>query len=321
MTEELTKQIKRDLFDIKEDINSPGKLMGIFSFTREEFENIIHNLKFSVEDSLFEYKNTAINLILEPLNSLQYDSKAMSSFDAQINRARGLLAVTLIQRLIATGAVKIAENKGDVSNTRLEKELVQAGIKEIIEFVQKEPKNNPLILQDAYFKKIIMHIKMYKNESNKMSELMAKVSAEKKIALKRNFDITLSEQVSKMREAYNEIIGRTVKKSQAPVTQNILLRFDFKPMNKIYMSQIEAFSKLLSTLKFAKNEKFHTRELLLSLSRERNSFLALVEKERKEYLSVVPTDRKGSETAKAFRKRIVEFLGKEKDWLRIHPGG
>jgi len=229
--------------------------------------------------------------------------------------------VTLIQRLIAMGTVKIAENKGEDSNELLEKELVQPGIKEIIEFVQKEPKNNPLILQDAYFKKIIMHIKMYKNESQKMNELMSKVSAEKKIAIKRNFNISLSEQVSKMREAYNEIIGRTVKNSQAPITQNILLRFDFKPMNKIYMSQIEAFSKLLSTLKFAKNEKFHTRELLLSLSRERTSFLNLVEKERNEYLSVVPTDRKGSETGKAFIKRIFEFLGKERDWLRIHPGG
>ena len=321
MTEELTKQIKRDLFDIKEDINNPHKLMGIFSFNREEFENIMHNLKFSVEDSLFEYKNTAINLILEPLNSLQYDSKAMSSFDAQIERARGLLAVTLIQRLIALGTVKIAEIKGEDSNELLEKELSQPGIKEIIEFVQAEPKKNPLILKDTYFKRIIMHIKMYKNESQKMNELMAKVSAEKKIAIKRNFEITLTDQVSKMREAYNEIIGRTVKKSQAPVTQNILLRFDFKPMNKIYMSQIEAFSKLLSTLKFAKNEKFHTRELLLSLSRERNSFLALVEKEREKYISVVPTDRKGSDTCKAFIKRIYEFLGKEKDWLRIHPGG
>ncbi len=318
--EELTKKIKRDLFDIKENINNPDKLMELFSFNKEEFEDIIHNLKFSVEDSLFEFKNTAINLILDPLNSLQYDSRAMNSFDDQIIRARGLLTVTLIQRLIAVSAIKIAENKGEGSKEALEKEVSQPGIKEILDFVQKEPKTNPGILKDTLFKKIIMHIKMYRNESQKMNELMTKVSAEKKIAIKRNFNITLTDQVAKMRDAYNEIIDRTVKKEQAPVTQNLLLRYDFKTMGKFYMIQIEAFSKLLSTLTFAKDEKFNTRELLLNLTKEKGYFSSLIEKERTEYSSIVLFDEGGIETGKAFLKRITEFLGKEKDWLRIHPG-
>jgi len=318
--DELNKQIKRDLFDIKENINNPDKLMELFSFKKDEFENIIHNLKFSVEDSLFEFKNTSINLILDPLTSLQYDSKAMSSFDDQINRARGLLSVTLIQRLIAIGAIKIPENKEEASREALEKEVAQPGIKEILDFVQKEPKNNPSILQDTLFKKIVMHIKMYRSETQKMNELTANVSKEKKIALKKNFDITLAEQVSKMRDAYNEIVDRTVKKEQAPVVQNILLRYDFKTMNKFYMSQIEAFSKLLSTLTFAKNEKFHTRELLLDLTKEKSAFSSLIEKERTEYSSIVLFDEGGVETGRAFLKRIMEFLEKEKDWLRIHPG-
>ncbi|MCK5154245.1 MAG: hypothetical protein KAQ93_07790, partial [Spirochaetales bacterium] len=298
--EELTKKIKRDLFDIKENINNPDKLMELFSFNKEEFEDIIHNLKFSVEDSLFEFKNTAINLILDPLNSLQYDSRAMNSFDDQIIRARGLLTVTLIQRLIAVSAIKIAENKGEGSKEALEKEVSQPGIKEILDFVQKEPKTNPGILKDTLFKKIIMHIKMYRNESQKMNELMTKVSAEKKIAIKRNFNITLTDQVAKMRDAYNEIIDRTVKKEQAPVTQNLLLRYDFKTMGKFYMIQIEAFSKLLSTLTFAKDEKFNTRELLLNLTKEKGYFSSLIEKERTEYSSIVLFDEGGIETGKAF---------------------
>ena len=216
--------------------------------------------------------------------------------------------------------VKIAENKGEGSKEVVEIEVAQPGIKEIIDFVQNEPKTNPSIIQDTLFKKIVMHIKMYRNETQKMTELMAKVSAEKKIALKRNLDITLAEQVSKMREAYNEIIDRSVKKEQAPVVQNILLRYDFKAMSKTYMSQIEAFSKILSTLTFAKNEKFNTRELLLNLTKDKEFFISLIEKERTEYSSIVMFDKGGVETGKAFIKRIMEFLGKERDWLRIHPG-
>jgi len=318
--EELTKQIKRDLFDIKENINNPDKLMELFSFKGEEFDNIVHNIKFSVEDGLFEYKKTAVNLILEPLNSLQYNSKAMNSFDEQILRAKGLLAVTLIQRLIATGVIKIVEKREDDSQETPEKEVEQTGIKEIIDFVQKEPKNNPLILQNTLFKKIIMHIKMYKNESQKMNELMAKVSAEKKIALKKNLDIILAEQVSKMREAYNGLINIAVEKEQVPVAGNILLRYDFKPAYTVYTSQIEIFSKILSTLKFADTEKFHTRELLINLLGEQKSVIKLIDREKEVYSTIVPFDKNGSETEKSFSKRIIEFLGKEKDWLRIHPG-
>ena len=319
--QELTKQIKRDLFDIKENINNPDKLMEFFSFSKEEFDYIIQDLKFSVEDSLFEYKITSVNLILEPLQSLLYDSKAMSSFDDQIIRAKGLLTVSLIQRLISVKAIKITDKqKEGTTELDLTHPLPNTGIKEIIEFVKKEPKVNPDILKHPLFKKIIMHIKMYNNETIKMNELVSKVSKDKKIALKRNFNQTLGEQVSKIKEAYNEIINREVKEKQLPVPQNILLRYDLKPVNKVYMEQIEAFSSLLSTLTFAKNEKFHTRELLLDLSKGRDSFLNLIEKERMGYSTIIPFDKNGKETAKAFVKRISEFLEKEKDWLKIHPG-
>ena len=318
--EELTKQIKRDLFDIKEDINSPDKLMELFSFSKEEFEDIIHTLKFSVEDSLFEYKNTAVNLILEPLKSLQYDSRAMNSYSDQINRARGLLAVTLIQRLIATGAIKIAEHKPDSSKEIAEEQTEQPGIKEILAFVQKELKINPESQKDPLIKKIFMHIKMYQNETQKMNDLTAKVSADKRIALKRNFDITLGEQVSKIRETYNELINRTIKEEQTPSPQNILLRYDFISMGRFYLIQIEAFSKLLSTLMFAQNEKFQTRELLLDLTRDQQGLIDMIKKERIEYSNIAPFDKNGSETGKAFVKRIVSYLEREKEWLKIHPG-
>lgn len=318
--EELTKKIKRDLFDIKENINNPDKLMELFSFKKDEFEKIIHNLKYSVEDSLFEYKKTTINLILDPLISLQYDSRAMNSFDDQIISAKGLLSVVLIQRLIAVGTIKTTDNKREISRETLEQEVSKPGIREILEFVQKEPKTNPDILKDTLFKKIVMHIKMYRNESQKMKDLMEKVPVDKKSTIKRNFEIILAEKILKMREAYNEIIDRTVKKEQAPVVQNLLLRYDFKTMGKFYMNQIEAYSKLLSTLTFAKSEKFQTRELLLNLAREKASFSTLIEKERSEYGAIVLSDEDGTKTGKAFLRRIIEFLKKEKDWLRIHPG-
>ena len=319
--EELIKQIKRDLFDIKENINNPDKLMELFSFKKEEFDYIIQNLRYSVEDSLFEYKKTSVNLILEPLQSLLYDSKAMSSFDDQIERAKGLLAVTLIQRLISVKAIKVTDKQKDgTTEPDLTPPLQNTGIKEIIEFVKKEPKVNPDILKDPLFKKIIMHIKMYTNETIKMNNLVSRASTDKKIALKRNFNQSLTERVSKIKEAYNEIINRAVKEEQLPRPQNILLRYDLKPMSRIYLDQIEAFSSLLSTLIFAKNEKFHTRELLLDLSKERDFLLNLIVKERKEYSTIVPFDKNGKDTAKAFVKRISEYLEKERDWLKIHPG-
>ncbi len=318
--EELTKQIKRDLFDIRENINNPDKLMQLFSFSSEEFDSIIHNLKFSVEESLFEFKSTAINLILEPLQSLQYDSKALTSYRDQIERTRSLLAVTLIQRLIAVGAIKISESKSEESYDLPKEAIEQPGIGEILAFVQKELKTNPESHKNPLLKKIVMHVKIYQNETQKMKDLTSKVSTEKKAALKKNFDIILAGQVSKMREAYNELINSTARENSNTGQSNILLRFDFKPMGKFFLLQIEAYSRLLSTLVFAKNEKFHTREILLSLTKEQQELLDLVKKERMEYTKIAPFDTTGMETAKAFSRRIVSFLEREKEWLKIHPG-
>lgn len=318
--EELTKQIKRDFFDIKENINNPDKLMELFSFSKEEFESIIHDLKFSVENGLFEFKITSANLILEPLKSLQYDSRAMNSFDDQIKRARGLLAVTIIQRLIAVGAVKVTDQKTEGSLEAVPEPVDLPPIKEVLEFLNKEIKTNPDYMKDPLIKKIIMYRKMYRNETLKMNDLTANVSEDKRIALRRNFEATLGEQVTKMRETYNEIINMKLEKEIKPGPQNILLRYDFKSMGRFYLIQIEAFSKLLSTLIFARNEKFQTRELLLNLTRDQKGLTDLVNKERGEYCNIAPFDKDGSKTGAAFVKRIMEYLGKEKDWLRIHPG-
>ncbi len=318
--EELTKQIKRDLFDIKENINNPDKLMQLFSFSSKEFDSIIHNLKFSVEESLFEFKKTAINLILEPLQSLQYDSKALTSYRDQIERTRSLLAVTLIQRLIAVGAIKISESKNEESHDLPEEAGDQPDIGEILAFVQKKLQLNPENHKNPLIKKIVMHVKIYQNETQKMKDLTLKVPKEKKAALKKNFDIILAEQVTKMREAYNELIDNTAKQIKTVIHSNILLRFDFKPMGKFFLLQIEAYSRLLSTLVFAKNEKFHTREILLSLTKEQQELLNLVNKERREYTNIAPFDTTGMETAKAFSRRIISFLEREKEWLKIHPG-
>ena len=317
--EELTKQIKRDLFDIKENINSPDKLMELFSFNKEEFESIIHDLKFSVENSLFEFKVTSVNLILEPLKSLQYDSRAMNSFDDQIKRARGLLAVTLIQRLIAVGAVKVTDPRTESSLNADPEPVDLPPIKEVMEFLKKEL-NNPESMKDPLIKKIIMHRRMYQNETSKMNDLTAKVSEDKRIALRRNFEATLGEQVTKMRETYNEIINISLEKEMKPGPQNILLRYDFKSMGRFYLVQIEAFSKLLSTLMFARNERFQTRELLINLTKDKKNLTDLVAKERSGYSTIAPFDKDGPRTADAFVKRIITYLEKEKEWLKIHPG-
>lgn len=318
--EELTKHIKRDLFDIKENINNPDKLIELFSFSKEEYESIIHNLKFSVEGGLFEFKISSVNLILEPLKSLQYNSKAMNSFDNQISRARGLLAVTLIQRLIAVGTIKVQSQKAEGLSEKVSEPNDLPGIKEILEFVNKELKTNPESNKDPLIKKIIMHIKMYQNETSKRNDLTAKVSEDKRIALMKNFEIILGEQVSKTREIYSEIINRSLEKEMVPAPSNILLRYDFKPMSRFYITQIEVFSRLLSSLMFARNEKFQTRKMLLDLTMDQKSFIDLIIKERGEYCNIAPFDKDGSKTGGAFMKRIIEYLGKERDWLKIHPG-
>ncbi len=138
----LTTEIRKNWFVIEEAIRDSGKIMEIFKPSEEELGTMIKDLESSVIEGIFEYKRNAIQGVLRPLESLQYDSKAIEFLPRQIKTAGALVLITLLQRLYLTGDLKPKEEKPLKLQEQEQERAPAAGVKEILTHVRGKIKED-----------------------------------------------------------------------------------------------------------------------------------------------------------------------------------
>lgn len=316
----LAAQIRKDWFVIEESANDPNKIIALFKPGEHELETIIRDLGDSVEEGIFEYKRSAVRSMLRPLESLQYDSRAIEFLPKQIEKGKAVLLVTLLQRLYLKGELKPKDSRPLHGKIHEEQKTDQTGVKEILTFVREMLNSDPEKKKDPEVKKIIMYSKMYQNEVQKLADLTKTVPPGKIASVKENFRNSLSEIIGKMNIAYNNLTESPADMVETrPKTGSILKRFNYSPLSGEIKKQAAEFSKVLSTLVFAEKEKFNTREILVALSAKQNDLLKLVDNEQSRYTDIAPFDKKGLSVSRELVKEISGFLKKEKEWLKLHP--
>ncbi len=316
----LTTEIRKNWFVIEEAIRDPNSIIEIFKPSEAELEGILKELEGSVIEGIFEYKRSTVQAILRPLESLQYDSKAIEFLPQQIKKARALVLVTLLQRLYLTGDLKPKGIKTAAVPSQEAVEEPKTGVKEILTYIRNTIDADPEKKKDPEVKKIIMYSKMYQNEIQKLNDLLKTVPPGKAASVKENFKNSLSGIVQKMNTSYQNLL---VPAEEAPKamqkTGSILTRFNYTPLAGEIKKQAKVFSEVLTTLTFAQHEKFNTREILVALSGRQSELLQLIDREQKLYPGIAPFDKEGLTAAKELAKEIGNFLKKEKEWLKLHP--
>ena len=316
----LTTEIRKNWFVIEEAIRDPNRIIKIFKPAEEELAVILKELEGSVIGGIFEYKRNAVQAVLRPLESLQYDSKAIELLPKQIKTARALVLVTLLQRLYLTGDLKPKGVKTSPAPSQEASGVPKTGVKEILTYIRNIIDTDPEKKKDPEVKKIIMYSKMYQNEIQKLNDILKTVPPGKAASVKENFKNSLSDIIQKMNASYRNLV---VPEENFPeiihTTGSLLTRFDYSPLAGEIKKQARAFSEVLTTLTFAQSEKFNTREILVALSGRQTELLQLVDREQKRYPEIAPFDKEGLSAAKELVKEIGSFLRKEKEWLKLHP--
>ncbi len=324
MTEQLATTIRQDWFVISQTLNNPHEMMALFKLAPHELDTVLKDLRNAVIEGIFEYKRTSVTSILRPLQSLYHDSRAIEQLPSVIETSRTLLAVTLLQRLFCLGKLKPSEKKSN--NDKLSGDsgvennsFSPVTIREILEYIQKEIHVDPERMKNTEIKKILMYSKMYKNEINKMKDLAVNIPPEKKQLLMENFNKSLHEITAKLNTAYNVLREGESTPPPAAASAHHLSRFDYSPLAPLLKSQAQFFSEILSSLTFAKREKFRTRELLTGLADRQETFMQHIDKEQKAYEEIDPFDKKGLKAGREFATEIIKYLRKEREWLKLHP--
>ncbi len=310
--------VRKDWFLINQAINNPNEIISLFKLTPQELDTAIENLRNAVIEGIFEYKRTSVTSILRPLQSLHHDSRAIEQLPAVIGTSRTLLTVTLFQRLFCLDKLKLSAKKspndkssGDHSGT--ESRFSPAPIKKILEYVQKEVRTNPERMKETEIKKILMYAKMYQNEIKKMKDLAVNIPPEKKQLLMKNFNKSLHDITAKLNAAYHVLREEESTPPPSAATAHHLSRFDYSSLAPLLKSQAQVFSEILSTLAFAKREKFRTRELLTGLADRQKTFLSYINREQRAYEEIDPFDKKGLKAGREFATEIIKYLRKERE--------
>ncbi len=311
--------IEKDWYVLEKSAGDPDKLISTFKLQEEELDIIIQDLINCVMEGIFEYKRNQITALLRPLQSLQYDSKAIAMLPQQIKKGKELLLVALLQRLYCLKKIKLSTDKTSKSSAQSLENVTAAGIGDILTFVQQEIKKDPEKMKDPEIKKIIMYSKMYQQEIHKLKDLLTAVPEGKKESVKRNFRNSLNEIAVKLNTSYNALTDAERNKEKNAGSGSILTRNDYSPAVPVITSQCRIYSEILTTLKFAEKEKFNTRELLVSLSSRQDELFNQIEREQKVFSEITPFDKNGTAAGKELAGEIMIFLKKERDWVKLHP--
>lgn len=306
--EGLTKKIRGDWFDLREIADEPFELEEYFSFDKTRLTSVSEELRLAVERGAPEYKNRKLSELYAFLDSYQYDSRGYETLARLAASFSELLYVTLLQRLIATGVVKVRCPKGSESS----ESSPLPGLKDIVQDVQERIAKNPELRTNETVKNILMQVSIYRNELARMKELEPKILPDKKASFLKNFKDRFGEITSKIQEHYRVIAEQDQKQAASQIEEtHPLKRYNLKPLGKLLSDQASEISQLRSTLQYANSERYKVRDILSGITDRRERTRMLIQMETSKYAEITGPGVSPAILGKAFAAEIIKVFARQ----------
>lgn len=271
--DELEKRVSGDWIDIRESAVDFYTLNDYFQISPAEMDAQRQALGLANEEGMVEYKRALLSPVFVTLENMGYQALTAEELAAQAQTLHTLLFVTMIQRSVVLGTIQLVRSPGPSEAPREE------SVKVILADVQDRMKRDPELQKHPAVKNIFVSVKRYQNEMTKMKELASKIKGDKNRAVfADNFRNTFASIEDSMRKNYAEII-REERSEADKASANLPRRLSLKPLAPVLTAQAQEFSRMKSTLVFAGEEKFRTREMLVGLFRRRDETMGLLDRE------------------------------------------
>jgi hypothetical protein len=309
--EELIRRIRGDWYEIRERYDELYELEEVFSFSLEELNVIVADLRVSVEQGVTEYKQHKLQKLSAFLDSLKYDSKGFDNLSMQARDFAHLVYVVLIQRLIAIGLVPIRSGESS-DHEGPDSAASDMGIKDILEEIQERIRHKPDLKNDPRVKNIFMQVNIYRRELANMQKLVPNILPEKKKSFLSNFKTTFDQITEKVRDHYRAILREDEEQAAKEIVPtNPLKKHDLKPFGNLFDNQAEEFSVVQSTLSFAAIERYKTRDILATIVEKKDRLLELVISEQKQYANLEAGPGGARMLSRAFGAELIAVLNRQ----------
>ena len=276
---DLEKRITGDWIDIREAVADQYTLNDFFKITPSRLRKLAETLRLAVEEGILEYKSSVLKPVFLSLEDMKYQSLRPEELGAHEEPLEGLIFVILLQRLVCSGVIPLPRSKPPERAS-----IEDLDVNSIIEDIKERIKKNPEFRKHPAVKNIFMQLNIYRLEKKKMEELLPTIKQDKRETFRKNFQNGFDHVFDSIRKNYSEILNEEEAERTAAETQEDLLhRFPLKKLFSFLNEQARDISRIRSTLAFAAEDKYKTREFLVSLQKEKEKFLNLMDKEKKLY--------------------------------------
>ncbi len=312
---ELEKRITGDWIDIRDKLGDLDGLLQLLGLSPAELKTTADALRLSMEQGIVEFKRSTLSPVLAVLETVRYKSLAVEEIHEQERVLTRLLLAVLIQRLVAMELIptsKIPEKR------EIDIDSMQVNV--ILSDVSARMKANPQLRVHPAIKNILMQVQLYKKENQKLKELLPTIKPELRASFLRNFTKTFDTIIGSIRRNYQGILQQEIDSKTDMQAEFSLQLVSLKELGPFLTNQARELSRMRSTLAYAREDKYKTREILVRLYDQRQDAIRMIEAEVGAYRDACrgspqfPQERCVTGVADGFRSEIVGILEKEIKW-------
>jgi len=276
---DLERKISGDWIELKEAAGAIHTLLDHLALHPSDLADTAARLRLSVEQGIVEYKRTSLSPVLVVLETARYKNLAVEEIAAQEKVLTPILFAVLVQRLIALEQIPLARKSEDRRSFGVEGMQVNV----ILADLKARVKGSPALRNDPAFKNVLMQVQLYNRENQKMRELLPTIRPEMQNSFLANFTRTFEDIIGSIRRNYLSILAAEAEATRERQQGFSLAQVPLKEIAPFLTNQARELARMRSTLAFAREEKYRTREVLVRLYESRHDILRFIEDEVKLY--------------------------------------
>lgn len=188
-------------------------------------------------------------------------------------------------------------------------------IKSVVQEVKNMLKDKPELRNHQEVKKIMLQLKYYNTELEKMRSLAPNIPPEKAEGFKHNFQTTFNEIAQKIAASYTTLMNEEMERNRPKEQLPILKRYDFDTMDKLFRDQIANGTRIFSTIRHAEHEKYQMREILVELSAGEPYYGGFFDRELKSYKQIAPFGDDYLKISRAFGTQVLRYYERYAEWI------
>lgn len=276
---DLERKISGDWIELKEAAGDIHTLLDHLALHPADLADAAARLRLSVEQGIVEYKRTSLSPVLVTLETARYKNLSVEEIGAQEKVLTPILFTVLVQRLIALEQLPLARKTEDKRSFGVEDMQVNV----ILADLKARVKGSPALRADPAFKNVLMQVQLYNRENQKMRELLPTIRPEMQTSFLANFTRTFDDIIGSIRRNYLSILAAEAEATRERQQGFSLAQVSLKEIAPFLTNQARELARMRSTLAFAREEKYRTREVLVRLYESRHDILRFIEDEVKLY--------------------------------------